>query len=106
MSPAAAVATREMLESLLRDRKLDHTLAAPGLETEPSSHDVVQTIVPTGIADMDARLRGGIPRGQLSEFVGPRSSGRLAMVVSALASATARGEAVALVDPLDMFDPA
>jgi len=27
------------------------------------------------------------------------------MVVSALASATARGEAVAFIDPLDMFDP-
>jgi KaiC/GvpD/RAD55 family RecA-like ATPase len=62
-------------------------------------------MVPTGIADLDARLRGGIPRGQLSELVGPRSSGRLAMVVSALAGATTRGEAVALVDPLDMFDP-
>ena len=115
MSPAAAVAadkspersrlSREDLESLLRVRKLDHTLAATGLETEPSSHDVVRTMVPTGIADLDARLRGGIPRGQLSELVGPRSSGRLAMVVSALAGATARGEAVALVDPLDMFDP-
>lgn len=115
MSPAAAVAadkspersrlSREDLESLLRVRKLDHTLAATGLETEPSGHDVVRTMVPTGIADLDARLRGGIPRGQLSEFIGPRSSGRLAMVVSALAGATARGEAVAFVDPLDMFDP-
>ena len=117
MSPAAAATdateerpersrlSREDLESLLRVRKLDHTLAATGLEPEPSGHDVVRTMVPTGIADLDARLRGGIPRGQLSEFIGPRSSGRLAMVVSALAGATARGEAVALVDPLDMFDP-
>ena len=38
-------------------------------------------------------------------MVGPRSSGRLAILVSALAAATARGEAVALIDPLDMFDP-
>jgi hypothetical protein len=30
----------------------------------------------------------------------------LAVVLSALAGATARGEAVALIDPLDMFDPA
>jgi recombination protein RecA len=109
MSPAAAVVarttTREELESLLRLRKLDHTLAATDLEAEPFGHDVVHTMVPTGISDLDARLRGGIPRGQLSELVGPRSSGRLAIVVSALAGATARGEAVALVDPLDMFDP-
>ena len=61
--------------------------------------------VPTGIADLDARLDGGLPRGHLSELVGPRSSGRLAIAVSALAGATARGEAVALIDPLDMFDP-
>ena len=113
MSPAAAARTttvapslrREELESLLRLRKLDHTVTAPGLETEPSSHDVVRMMVPTGLSDLDARLRGGIPRGQLSEVVGPRSSGRLAMMVSTLAGATARGEAVALVDPLDMFDP-
>jgi hypothetical protein len=97
--------SREDLETLLRVRKLDHTLAATGVETAFSSHDVVRTMVPTGVADLDARLRGGIPRGQLSELIGPRSSGRLAMVVSALAGATARGEAVALVDPLDMFDP-
>ena len=62
-------------------------------------------LVPTGIAELDARLEGGLPRGHLSEVVGPRSSGRLAMLVSALAGATARGEAVALIDPLDMFDP-
>jgi recombination protein RecA len=113
MPPAATARTttvtpalrREDLESLLRLRKLDHTVTAPGLETEPSSHDVVRMMVPTGLPDLDARLRGGIPRGQLSEVVGPRSSGRLAMMVSALAGATARGEAVALVDPLDMFDP-
>ena len=61
--------------------------------------------VPTGIADLDARLDGGLPRGHLSEVIGPRSSGRLALLVSALAGATARGEAVALIDPLDMFDP-
>ena len=36
---------------------------------------------------------------------GPRSSGRLTILVSALAGATGRGEAVALIDPLDMFDP-
>ena len=60
---------------------------------------------PPGIAELDARLDGGLPRGHLSEVVGPRSSGRLAIAVSALAGATARGEAVALIDPLDMFDP-
>ncbi len=97
-----ALATRDRLESLLRDRKLDHTLTtAPGHD----SSFVTASVVPTGLAALDARLDGGLPRGHLSEVVGPRSSGRLAIAVSAIAGATARGEAAALIDPLDMFDP-
>lgn len=95
-----AAMNKERLESLLRDRKLDHTLA-PGFDTGLEA----RWLVPTGIPSLDARLAGGIPRGHISELVGPRSSGRLAIAVSALAGATARGEAAALVDPLDMFDP-
>src|SRR5207247_4341682 len=47
---------------------------------------------------------GGFPRGQLSELVGPRSSGRTSLLLRLLAAATARGELVALVDALDMLD--
>jgi recombination protein RecA len=97
--PATAL-SREYLESLLRERKLDHTVA----EWDAGSHPA-RWVVPTGIADLDTRLEGGLPRGHLSEITGPRSSGRLAIAVSALAGATARGEAVALIDPLDLFDP-
>ncbi len=101
--PAAA---RHDLESLLRQRKLDHTLSNWSPAPEGSSDSIaLRWLVPTGMAALDARLGGGFPRGHLSEIVGPRSSGRLAMAVSALATATARGEAVALIDPLDMFDP-
>jgi hypothetical protein len=97
MRPAVS---RDHLESLLRARKLDHTLNAGETDTLTT-----RWLVPTGMADLDARLDGGIPRGHLSEVIGPRSSGRLAVLVSALAGATSRGEAVALIDPLDMFDP-
>ena len=97
--PATAI-DRNYLESLLRDCKLDHTLT--GFGSEPAE---TRWLVPTGITELDARLDGGIPRGHLSEVVGPRSSGRLAILASALAGATMRGEAVALIDPLDMFDP-
>ena len=97
---------RDDLESLLRDRKLDHTLSHGGLTPVPVPGSDPRWVVPTGIAGLDARLEGGIPRGHLSEVVGPRSSGRLAILASALAVATLRGEAVALIDPLDMFDPA
>jgi hypothetical protein len=99
---------RDHLESLLRDRKLDHTLTGWGLTPVPvqgSDPMATQWVIPTAIAGLDDRLEGGIPRGHLSEVVGPRSSGRLAILVSAMAAATSRGEAVALIDPLDMFDP-
>lgn len=95
---------RADIESLLRLRKLDHTLA--NTLTDETPDPTLRWVVPTGIRELDARLHGGFPRGHLSECVGPRSSGRLAMMVSALAEATRRGEAVALVDPLDLFDPA
>jgi hypothetical protein len=99
MSERSESKSRSHLEALLRARRLDHTLttAGPGIEA--------RWMAPTGIADLDAQLGGGLPRGHLSEVVGPRSSGRLAMAVSTLASATSRGEAVALIDPLDTFDP-
>ena len=97
--PATAV-NRDYLESLLRERKLDHTLSL----RDAAAPDA-RWVVPTGLIDLDIRLGGGFPRGHLSEVVGPRSSGRLSILVSALAAATSRGEAVALLDPLDMFDP-
>ena len=102
------------LESLLRARKLDHTLAHQAPDHGQGSRlwalgsgpeDTLRWTVPTGFPALDERLAGGLPRGQLSELVGPRSSGRLALAVSAMAAATTRGEVVALVDPLDMFDP-
>ena len=98
---------RNDLESLLRVRKLDHTIIDDGRWPIDDGRSTIddRRSVPTGIADLDARLNGGLPRGHLSEVVGPRSSGRLATLVSALVRATARGEAVALIDPLDMFDP-
>jgi recombination protein RecA len=103
-SKAAAALSKPDLEALLRARKLDHTVN-PLLPPAVNGDDVVRSMVPTGIVELDARLYGGFPRGHLSECVGPRSSGRLALIVSAMARATERGEAVALVDPLDMFDP-
>ena len=39
---------------------------------------------------------GGLPRGQVSEVVGPASSGRTSVAWAALAAATRRGESVAL----------
>src|ERR1700681_4889183 len=92
---------RTDLESLLRARKLDRTLTSE--LPSPSSHDEL-AIAATNLAPLDVRLAGGFPRGQLSELVGPRSSGRTSLLLQTLAAATSRGELVALVDTLDAFD--
>src|SRR5579863_8757666 len=60
--------------------------------------------VPFGIAALD-ELTGGLPRGALTEIAGPASSGRTGVMLSALAAATRREEACALVDASDSFDP-
>ena len=99
MAPAAA---RVALESLLRDRKLDTTLTT-ALPLEWPGGDAC---APTGLPSLDAQLRGGVPRGQVSEIVGPRSSGRTSVLRALMATATRRGELVALIDTLDRFDPA
>lgn len=93
--PSSRLAT---VEALLRARKLDRTLttgAAPDMEA-----------MPLDLTVLDARLAGGLPRGQLSEVVGPASSGRTSLVWAWLGAATRRGEYVALVDTFDRFDPA
>src|SRR2546422_182340 len=62
---------RADLESLLRARKLDRAL------TTALPPGDCSTVAPSGIPALDARLGGGVPRGHLSELVGPRSSGRM-----------------------------
>jgi len=61
--------------------------------------------VSSGVPALDA-LTGGLPRGALSEITGPASSGRTSVMLAALAGATRREEACALVDASDNFDPA
>jgi len=91
------------LETALRSRKLDRTLttALPPLERHDAS-----ALIATDIAALDACLRGGLPRGQLSEIVGARSSGRTTLALQTMAAATRRGEIAALVDAFDRLDVA
>ena len=63
-------------------------------------------LVPFGIAEVDALLCGGLPRGALAEITGPVSSGRTSLLHSLLAATTAREEFCALVDASGSFDPA
>src|SRR5436190_7649628 len=91
------------LETALRARKLDRTLttALPPLERSDQT-----ALIATDVGVLDASLRGGLPRGQLSEIVGPRSSGRTTLILQTIAAATRRGEIAALVDTFDRLDAA
>jgi len=60
----------------------------------------------TAVPALDRLLAGGLPRGQLVELVGSRTSGRFSTLLAALAAATGTGEAAALVDLGDHLDPA
>lgn len=60
---------------------------------------------PLACFGLDRLLAGGLPKGKLTELVGRRSSGRFAVALSALASATSAGEAAALVDLDGHLDP-
>src|SRR5262245_25695496 len=62
--------------------------------------------LPTALPSFDRLLEGGLPRGQLVELVGGRSSGRFSALLALLAAATSAGEAAALIDLGDSFAPA
>lgn len=60
-------------------------------------------VMSTGIPEID-RLTGGLPRGAITEILGPASSGRTSLLYSALAASTIGQEVCALVDTSDSFD--
>ena len=90
---------------LERDALAAHPALAPFL-VQPGRHLAPRPPAPTGLASLDALLGGGFPRGRISELVGPRTSGRTRALLQTLASATAGGALVALVDVTDSLDPA
>ena len=94
-----------VLESALRARKLDRTLttALPPLEHGAAASALrAHRTWPRSMRC----LRGGLPRGQLSELAGPHSSGRTTLLLQLMAAATRRGEIAALVDTCDRLDVA
>lgn len=93
-------ALKASLEDLLRTRRLQ--AEAPPLRGE----DRRLAPLPTGVASVDALLRGGFPRGQVSEIHGLTSSGRTGLALSLVAHITKTGALAAWVDPADRLDPA
>lgn len=59
--------------------------------------------LPTALPQLDALLGHGLMRGKVTEIAG--RGARFSIVVSALAAATAMGEAATLIDAGDHFDP-
>jgi len=60
----------------------------------------------TGFAALDAALGGGLPRGHLSELVGPASTGITSLVQRFLGHVTGQAHLAAWIDAPDAFDPA
>jgi len=95
-----STALKAALEDLLRRRRLQDD--GPPLRGE----DRRLCPLPTGLRGVDALVGGGLPRGELSEVYGPRSSGRTGLVLSLVAGCVGRGSLAAWVDPADCFAPA
>jgi len=93
------LAKQDAVRRVLGDERLQAVVPASRLSVRPRP-----LMVSTGIAELDA-LAGGLPRGALTEVIGPASSGRSSVLLSVLAAATAREDVCALVDTDDAFDP-
>jgi recombination protein RecA len=65
----------------------------------------VRPFVPTGVAEVDALLGGGLPVGAITEMVGAESSGRTSLALSFLAGSTRAGSVGAWIDVLNTLDP-
>ena len=90
------------LEGLLRD--LGTSVQRGGGAALAGGRDAGR--LPSGIPAIDRVLGGGVPRGRVSEVVGPGSSGRTSLAFALLAQTTTAGECVAVIDGADGFDPA
>jgi len=71
----------------------------PAPSTEHTAH------LSTGIKEVDRFLKGGVPRGKITEIVGSDSSGKTSLGLSVLGQSTGRGEITAYIDAFDSLDP-
>jgi hypothetical protein len=64
----------------------------------------VRETAPTGIAEVDSLLDGGLAVGAISEVTGPECSGRTSLALAFLAQRTQAAQVCAWVDADDAFD--
>src|SRR5215469_1483405 len=83
--------------------KFESNLIGRGLEG--FQRGAAAELQPSGVAELDAVLGGGFPRGSLVELCGGAGSGRTSLAFSLLAQSTERQEACAFVDVSDSLDP-
>jgi hypothetical protein len=67
---------------------------------------VAADALPTGLAALDTALGGGLPRGRLTELIGPLGVGTTTLVRSLVGATLSRGQGVACIDASRTFDPA
>ena len=110
-TPAQALALAELLEGRGLAKKAAALELLTGLGAKLSrasdlpSPSAPRDPIPTMVPALDRLLCGGLPRGGFVELSGRRSCGRFSIGIAALASATSRGEAAALVDLGGHLDP-
>jgi len=71
-------------------------IAAP-FEVSPAPRETLEVL---GLEQI-----GGVPRGAITEIIGPESSGRTTLANSLLAAVTSRSETCCIIDTSDAFDP-
>jgi recombination protein RecA len=97
-----------------RQRQLDMAVAAIRLRYGPQAlvkgkpPTAVAAVphIPTGFPSLDRALGiGGLPKGKISELVGPATSGKTTLALKFLAQAQADGGQVGCIDLARYFDP-
>lgn len=93
------------LRSTLPQHLQDKLQSAHQLMRGSATDSASPRLLSTTLSALDLLLAGGLPRGQMVELIGSRSSGRFSTVLTTLAAATTTGEAAALVDLGHHLDP-
>ena len=101
---APVTPSAEALQTALPD-ELRHALCRASELIRKRRAELREDPLPTSLAGLDHLLGGGLPRGELVEFVGRGSCGRFAALLAALRAVTGAGEAAALVDQGAQLDP-